>query len=392
MSRDPGGPRADEGPEATVEPAMPPMPPGTAATEGSGASTAGAVEPAAETAATRRRARDTDLGSGHALEAPHRRQARGPRLREKPVVLAYRALSWLVGHVPPRLAWVVGGWLAMAGYALWPQKRRWARANFGHVLGVSPDDPAAGRLARAAFRNYARYVVELFRLPSLPHEAAASFLEVHGAAEVEAIMRESHGVIFAVAHLGNNEAAAAGLASRGLPISVVADDTAYGELYELLRQQRAAWGVQLIPWRNLRAVYSVLRRGEILGLLVDWGYRPDGIPVRLFGAWTTLPAGPAVLAARNRSTIVPVTVRRRKDGRFDLLPDRPIRVTSTDPAEIARATQAVADALERAIVAAPEQWYTFKPMWPETADEAARLERLAASQTRASSPQPASGG
>ena len=28
---------------------------------------------------------------------------------------------------------------------------------------------------------------------------------------------------------------------------------------------------------------------EMLALLVDWGYRPEDIPVRLFGAWTTLP-------------------------------------------------------------------------------------------------------
>ena len=40
---------------------------------------------------------------------------------------------------------------------------------------------------------------------------------------------------------------------------------------------------------------------EMLALLIDWGYRSDGIPVRLFGAWTTLPAGPATLAAKTGS-------------------------------------------------------------------------------------------
>ena len=28
----------------------------------------------------------------------------------------------------------------------------------------------------------------------------------------------------------------------------------------------------------------MLKRKEILALLVDWGYRSDGIPVKLFGA------------------------------------------------------------------------------------------------------------
>jgi lauroyl/myristoyl acyltransferase len=40
-------------------------------------------------------------------------------------------------------------------------------------------------------------------------------------------------------------------------------------------------------------------------------------------------------------------------------------------------TQRIADALEANVAAAPEQWYSFKPIWPATADEAADLERRA---------------
>ena len=72
----------------------------------------------------------------------------------------------------------------------------------------------------------------------------------------------------------------------------------FPELFELFTRPREQWGVNLIPWRNLREMFGVLRRREILALLIDWGYRADGIPVRMFGAWTTLPAGPAALAAK----------------------------------------------------------------------------------------------
>ena len=116
----------------------------------------------------------------------------------------------------------------------------------------------------------------------------------------------------------------------------------------------------------------------MLALLVDWGYRSDGIPVRLFGAWTALPAGPATLAAKTGSRILPITIRRGPDGRFAVSwPDGPIDVVSGDPAELQRATQALADALEATVRAAPEQWYSFKPIWPATATEAADLERRA---------------
>jgi hypothetical protein len=50
-----------------------------------------------------------------------------------------------------------------------------------------------------------------------------------------------------------------------------------------------------------------------------------------------------------------------------------IAVASSSDADIARATQKIASALEATIAAAPEQWYSFKPMWPPTDEEAAEL-------------------
>ena len=85
----------------------------------------------------------------------------------------------------------------------------------------------------------------------------------------------------------------------------------------------------------------------MLALLIDWGYRADGIPVRMFGAWTALPAGPATLAAKTGSRILPVTIRRQPDDTFHVSWAPPIDVLSSDPAELQRATQAMADALSR---------------------------------------------
>src|SRR5262249_27868302 len=104
-----------------------------------------------------------------------------------------------------------------------------------------------------------------------------------------------------------------------------------------------------------------------------------GIPVRLFGSWTTLPAGPATLAAKTGSTILPVAIRRNPDGRtFHVQPLDPIEVASAAPADLLAAPPRGADPLQVAIAAAPDQWYSFKPMWPSTPEEAAALERRAA--------------
>jgi lauroyl/myristoyl acyltransferase len=315
------------------------------------------------------------------LEAPHKRLEKQSRLFERTAVLAYRAGSAVMSLIPPGLSRPILSVAFQGSYLLWPTKRRWSNANFGHVLGLPPDHPRVRALALRAYRTYARYVVELMRLPARAAKDPTQ-LAMEGVDELEAYWRSTGGpLIITVAHIGNNEACATALAHRGYPVSVVADDTSFPELFELLRAQRRSWGVELVPWRNLRGLFDVLRRGEILGLLVDWGYRADGIPVRLFDAWTTLPAGPATLAAKSGATIVPILQERAGDG-FRLVADTPIHVASTDPAELQRATQAIADALQREIAAAPEQWYSFKPMWPlDPAEQEVLAQRAAEMQT-----------
>ena len=303
------------------------------------------------------------------------------RLRERSAVRGYRAASAALARLPLRVSVPGAKFLFLGAYHLWPSKRRYILANAAHILRRPLDDPEVGRLARRIYATYARYVVELMRLPSRPPEEPALLVDAAGPQGGDSFGRlheelwaQGRGMIAVSAHIGNVEALAAAFAARGWPTYAVADDSAYPELYDLLTAQRRRWGVEVIAWRNLREIYRVLRGGAILGLLIDWGYRSDGVPVRLFGSWTTLPSGPAVLSAKTGAPIVPVVCRRRPDGRFAAMHFAPIQPPDSSPAAIARATQRVADALEEMVAAAPEQWYTFKPMWPESAAEERALE------------------
>jgi KDO2-lipid IV(A) lauroyltransferase len=323
------------------------------------------------------------------LEAPHRRLQPGSRTFERAVVVGYKAFAWVISHIPPVIPRAVLGRGAQLSYLLWPTKRRWSNANFGHVLGLPPDDPRVRRTALAAYRTYGRYVVELARLPRLAREHADRLVAGSDLDAIHRIWDESEGgLIFSLGHVGNGEAAAAGVASRGWPINVVADDSSFPEMFEEFRRTRELWGVHVIPWRNLREIYTVLRRREMLALLIDWGYRPDGIPVRLFDAWTTLPAGPATLAAKTGSRILPITLQRKPDGQtFSIAWADPIAVPSAEPAALQEATQRMADAFAASIAPAPEQWYSFKPVWPsDPADQARLAARAAAMQANQADP------
>lgn len=310
--------------------------------------------------------------------SPRRRRNPVLRLQELPLLVAWRSAEWLFAHLPPRLGIALLQALFSMGYHVWPPKAGIIRSNMAHVLGLPVDDPRAAAAARRAYRTYGRYLAELLRLPSRPDSEIAELIDQHQLESFLAALDASHGLIIPSAHIGNGEAVVAGFSHLGLGGNILADDSSQGMLFEHLTTARARWGVRMIPWRNLREVYRVLARGELLGLTVDWGYRPGDVPVRLFGEWTTLPAGPAMLAAKTGALIVPVFSYRQASGRYYVFHTEPIRPEGRSDGEIQRVTQRIADALETALRQAPEQWYSFQQVWPATPDEQARLAERAA--------------
>jgi len=302
------------------------------------------------------------------------------RAREHSAVRGYRAAAAAISRVPPRITLPLGRAVFMGSYFAWPAKRRIILANASHVLRLPAGDRRVRHLARRIYATYAQFVIELMRLPALPADEPARLMDYGGErggdsfiALFERLRAEGRGLIAVSAHIGSIDILAGAFALRGMPTYGLADDSAYPELFEEMNAQRRRWGIEVIPWRNLRRVFAALREPAILGLVVDWGYRSDGIPVKLFDQWTTLPAGPALLASRTRAVILPVVCRRRADGSFHARHYDPIEVSGSQPREVQRATQLIADALADMIAADPEQWYTFKPIWPETAAEKADL-------------------
>lgn len=306
------------------------------------------------------------------------------RARERLVVVLFRAASRTIAAVPERVSLPIARLLFRIGYHGWPAKRKIILANATHVLRKPISDPAIGTLAKGIYRSYAQFTLDLMRLPHAPVDEPSRLMRRMGPghdrflAEWTQVQADGRGIIAVSGHIGSIDIFAGAYAQLGIPTFGLADDTAYPELFELLNRQRTRWGVTIIPWRNLREIFKVMRKPAVLGMVVDWGYRPDDLPVRLFGAWTTLPAGPATLAAKTKATILPVAARRQADGTYIPIALDAIRVPDAKPATLLAATQRIADALERLVAPAPDQWFTFKPMWPATDAEAKALEARAA--------------
>lgn len=298
------------------------------------------------------------------------------RKRERLTYWLYRAAERVLSALPRGLVMPAAAAVGNIAYDLAGPKRQLIHANLAHPMRLHPDDGRVRGAARRAFRNYAKYLADMMRIGRLTSEEAATLVRIDNVEVLAEARAEGKGVLVCTIHVGGMDLIGPGLKLSGEALHVVADDTTYPRLYDHLSATRARQGIFVIGWRNLRGLFRVLRENGNLVLFCDGGYRRGDVPVELCGEATTFPIGPATLAAKTGAPLLPVWCRRDRNDRFEARGLPFVHCASTEPAEIYRATQAVADALGSVIAEDPGQWYMFRPVWPQT--EAARTEARSA--------------
>jgi lauroyl/myristoyl acyltransferase len=307
-----------------------------------------------------------------ATEVERPRATSGERRREQLTYWAYRLGERVISLLPRWLVLPLAAAAGNAAHDLTADKRALVRGNVAHVLHLPADHPRVRRAARRAFRNYAKYLVDVMRLETLTHDDVEKLVEIDNLELLDEARSAERGVLLCTVHVGGMDLIAPALHRFGHEMHVVADDTTYGRLYEQLRAIRARHGMTLIGWRSLRGLFRALKAGSNLVLFCDGGYRDGDVPVEFLGEPTTFPAGPAALSARSGAPILPVACSRLGNDRFRTRGLPLITAANDTPAETYRATQALADALGSVIAEDPGQWYMFRPVWPRTDADRAR--------------------
>jgi len=285
---------------------------------------------------------------------------------------AWRAGAALVQHLPARLVYagaVLGGEVA---YLTWDTKREIAKHNLSVVLGRKPADPEVSRVARRSFRNFAKYLTEIMRFPSLRAHDLERLVAIDPKSfgNLRAARAHGKGLIFVSVHFGNFELGGARIALE-IPLTVVADELENQRLMDFLVANREHKNVVILPPEgSAKRVLAALKRNEMVGFMMDLGPRTqqlDNVQAEFFGRRTAFPTIAAALARVSGAPIVVAAVKREKDNSFRGVALPPIFVERTKQAaeDLEGATQKVVRALEGLVRPDPDQWYIFRPMWPE---------------------------
>ena len=283
--------------------------------------------------------------------------------------LAYVAGWRLVRALPERFAAALFRRGADLAYRRQGKGVRRLQSNLRRVLGPDASDDELARVTKAGVRSYARYWLEVFRLPVIPPERFLTDTTCIDEDRLKTAAKSGDGVIVALPHQGNWDAAGAWATLSGMPFTTVAERLEPEALFDRFVAFRESIGMEVVPLSGgeqnpFDLLAERLRAGGMLCLLGDRDLTERGIEVEFFGAATRFPAGPAALALRTGAALLPATLWTPERG-WGIHIHEAVAVpeTGSDADKIAAMTQDLARVFEAGIRLHPEDWHMLQRLW-----------------------------
>ncbi|MFP4073673.1 MAG: phosphatidylinositol mannoside acyltransferase [Actinomycetota bacterium] len=284
--------------------------------------------------------------------------------------LALRAGVGLVGALPAPVMRSLG----RACGAVWGVfdrgRRSMARRHAQRVLGGAGDPDAT---AREMMRSYGRYYAEALWARERRTEAMLASTRVEGLDKVVDAWNAGNGMVLALPHMGNWEAAAPIASDLGLPVVAVAEVLPNRRITDWFTAMRSAFGIEIVLATGrvevMRRLEQAIADNKAVALLSDRDLKGRGVEVDFFGEKTTMPPGPASLAVRTGAPLFPVGCYFDDGGYHVVIHDPvPTPEEGSRSEQVAALTQRLARELEMIIRHAPEQWHLVVPNWPSDSE------------------------
>ncbi len=312
----------------------------------------------------------------------------GRRLSVRLTGLAYQ-LGWrLICRVPE--SWAHWAFTTVADIA-WRRQGpsvQVLEANLHRVLAYSQGSPDVDgkelrTLSRATLRSYARYWLEVFRLPAIPIERLVAGMHIapEGEAELFANLKAARGAVIALPHMGNFEQAGAWVVARGAgSFTTVMERLKPESLYEAFVRFREGLGMEVLPLTGGPHPFGVLaqrlRAGKLVCLVSDRDLTDSGVEVELLGEKARIAAGPAALAVQTGAALMPAATWFEGDEwAAHIYEEIPVPASGTRAEKVAEMSQQLARVFSDAIAEHPQDWHMLQRVFTADLDPARLAKR-----------------
>jgi KDO2-lipid IV(A) lauroyltransferase len=284
--------------------------------------------------------------------------------RSRLIYLCLIGISAVVRRLPLRLVRFLG---LLTGHLGWHVLRRERRRAMGNITRAFPEWSVRGRAraVRGMFHHLGQSLFEVLWMENLDDAAIERTTTFENMEPILELVRAGRGIVAFTGHCGNWEWMAYCLTKRGIPMSVLQRERNEAQLNQLITRIRATAGIRTIDRGSTgaaRELIFALRRGGMLGFLIDQSIRAEGVKVPFFGQPALTPIGPAKLAIRSSAPVVSVFVERRNGKHHVRFNDVIETKDNDDPVAL---TALITQEIEEAIRRAPEQWVWMHDRWRE---------------------------
>jgi KDO2-lipid IV(A) lauroyltransferase len=266
----------------------------------------------------------------------------------------------------------ISWWGRLVYYGL-PYRRRIILSNIEQAFSDHLTPSQKVRLAQSFYSHLIRSIREMLQLRLMSDRALRRRVEVLGHERLLKVAESGRGVLVLTGHFGSWEFA---------PLGGMAQFKAFqGRFHFIRRTLGKKWlerllfrryyraGLQVIPKKNsLQQVCQALDENDAVVFVLDQHaslVNRDGIAVEFFGKKAGTYRSLASFSRHTGVPVVPAASYRREDGRhvLEFLEAIPWQDYGSTQESLYRNTLAYNQALERIILAHPEQWLWLHKRW-----------------------------
>ncbi len=307
--------------------------------------------------------------------------------RSRPIVHRFEYWIFLLIRgtillLPEGLQTRVGSLLGRLLFLLIPARGRLTVKNLKEALPGEVNK--AEKTAHEVFRNLGVHLIDFLRAVSEDAESLRGRLRVEGLDNLRAAREAGKGVILLASHFGNWELMSLFHSAAGNPTHIVARPLDNPWLNRWVNKARERFGSRVINSKDPRALKSIitaLKKGEMVGFLIDQNVRGDrGVFVDFFGRLTYTHKVVALVAQKVGSPVIPMFIRRDSDGIYCLNYRSALNLerTGNSGQDVITNTQMMTRVLEDEIRRNPAGWFWMHDRWkkrPKDAHPAVFLDR-----------------
>ncbi len=268
--------------------------------------------------------------------------------------------------LPRCFALFLGNILGIIVFKLARQARQVAEGNIALIYPNIEDNGGRRSMAIKNFRNIGKNLADALRLSRYKNAGLDRIVNLKNGKNIQRLLERGKGLVVITAHLGCWELIPAYFSQKGYSVNIITRQVYDERVNSVINRIRENFNVRIID--KERAPVVALKRlllGETVGILMDQSTKKNSVSVNFMGKKARTPVGPAYLAMKTSSPVLPVAIYRQKNNKhlIEVGEEVILKKTRNTKEDLLENTRRCSKAIEQFITKHPTEWVWFHKRW-----------------------------